>query len=440
MNLRKLKKINIPQKPGCYFFYNNSEEIIYIGKAANLRSRVFSYWQKGATLTPAKQGMVEQVENIDWLEAGSEIEAMLLESNLIKKHQPHFNIIMRDDKRFVYIKISSQEEYPRISMTRKLDKVGTYFGPFTSTEAVKQTLKTIRKIWPFRTCVRMPRKPCLYYQINKCPGPCQEKISSKEYQKIIKKICSFLRGERKKVENDIKKEIAQLKKKNTALKKKKEDEEDLTPQIDRLNYQLKNLEQTLAHNRILELEDKYLNDVVELAKKLQLPKIPERIEGYDTSNLFGGMAVGAMVVFRQGEASKDDYRKFKLRQEGKSGDTAMLEEVLDRRLKKLNSNSKKSWPSPDLIIIDGGKAQLNTALKILKKYSLDIPVLAISKGGGLRSARARDKIFFPGQKQALSLPLADPVLHIIKRVRDEAHRFAISYHRQKKRKSLKDQH
>jgi excinuclease ABC subunit C len=209
----------------------------------------------------------------------------------------------------------------------------------------------------------------------------------------------------------------------------------------RINYYentLNNINRVLEHSNILSLMDKYASDVAELAKLLGLPRIPARIEGYDISNIFGSQAVGSMVVFTQGEADKDQYRKFKIRTEGEKGDTQMLAEVLERRLKKVNDrNTDSKWPDPDLLIIDGGKQQLNTALRVLKKMSLDIPVISISKGEALRSARAKDKIFFPGQKEPLQLPLNSPALHIIKRVRDEAHRFAIEYHRKLRGKKYK---
>ncbi len=437
IDLDKIKNLEIPDSPGCYFFHNPEGEIIYIGKAANLRSRVSSYWQKSAGHTPAKQGMLKRTDKITWTKTDSEIEALLLEANLIKKHQPYFNVVMRDDKSFIYIKISSEEKYPRIFMTRKLDQAGRYFGPFTSTEAVKETLKIIRKIWPFRTCVHMPNKTCLYYQINKCPGPCEKRISAKEYGKIIKQISLFLEGRRKNVEANLKREISNLKKEVAKLSEEDPRYQENKTKITRLEYQLRNIKNTLEHNRVLTLRDKYANDVLELAKTLGLKSIPQRIEGYDVSSLFGTQAVGSMVVFSEGEPNKKEYRKFKIQTETDKGDVGMLEEMVSRRFKRSKSDNKETWPKPDLIIVDGGRAQLNTTLKVLKRHSLDIPVMAISKGEKLRSARAKDKIFFPEQKEPLSLPLASPALHIIKRVRDEAHRFAINYHRQERRKHFK---
>jgi len=420
MNLEKIKKLNIPKTPGCYQFINNKSEIIYIGKAANLKDRVSSYWQKSTNHSPIKFAMRKVIKNIKYIETDSEIEALLLESNLIKKHQPNYNIMLRDDKRHSYIKISTEDEFPRVFKTRTIDKKGTYFGPFVSNQATTETLKIIRKIWPYRSCKNLPKKVCLYYSIGKCPGMCEERISKKDYHDIIKQIIKFLKGNKKEIVREIKKEIKILEQNNST-------NPDI---IDMLKYQLINIEKTLATNNILSLIDKYAADVVELAKILSLPKIPQRIEGYDISNIYGQEATGSMVVFSDGEANKNEYRKFKIKaSQGESNDTKMLKEILERRF-------NNDWPLPDLIVIDGAKAQVNAANIILKKHKLDILVISLSKGEGLRSSIAPDKIYFTGEKKPLQLPLASPALHILKRVRDESHRFAIQYHRKLKRKSV----
>ncbi len=424
MKKEKVKQLNIPNSSGCYQFLDKDGKIIYIGKATNLRKRVLSYWRSSVSHSPAKYSMIKKVKDIKIIETDSEIEALLLEANLIKKYQPKYNIVLRDDKRHIYIKVSTEEKWPRVFMTRKLEKSGRYFGPFVSTEAVRETLKVIRKIWPFRSCHILPKRSCLYYRIGRCPGVCEGKISEKDYKKIIRQIILFLESKKDKVIKELKSEIDKLENKKT---KDKNNEE----KIARLKIQLFNLEKVLAHSNVLGLIDKYTTDVVELAKVLGLPKPPTRIEGYDISNIFNQEAVGSMVVFIDGEASKKDYRKFKIKLTKKMGDPAMLAEIMERRLKHLDD-----WGCPDLIIIDGGRAQLNSTYKVLQKHKIDIPILSISKGEGLRSALAPDKIFFPGEKKALELPIASPALHIIKRVRDEAHRFAIKYLRQLKRKML----
>lgn len=482
MNLDQVKQLNIPKSPGVYQYFNGKGEIIYIGKAADLASRVLSYWpraralergkHKSADHTPAKAAMVSQVEKIKWIETGSEIEALLLEANMIKKHQPSFNVLLRDDKRFLYIKVSTEDEIPGVFATRKITKAGKYFGPFTSAAAVRETLKAIRKIWPYCNARKRQKKPCFYHQINLCAGICAGLISEKEYiDKIIKSIILFLEGKRSRIIKDYELQMKEYEKKLNELEKEEleirnqelrkesvrqladrnqesgsdknknaEKLENLRNKIAELRYVLLNMKRVLEHAEIINLADKYAADTVELAKLLNLPKVPERIEGYDISNIFGKEAVGSMVVFAGGEPDKSQYRKFKIRiGQGEANDTAMLREVLERRFKRsavVLEKSEEAWPMPDLIIIDGGKQQVNAAVRILKKFKLDIPVIGISKGRGLRSAIAPDKLFFPGEKKPLELPLASPALHLIKRVRDEAHRFAVSYHRKLRKKEF----
>ncbi len=430
LNIEQIKKFNIPKAFGSYQFYDKQGGLLYIGKAIDLQARVKSYFSKSTMHTPAKQAMVKEIAKIKWIEVDSEIEALLLEANLIKKYQPSYNIDLRDDKRYSYIKVSTEEEFPRVFLTRQITQSGTYFGPFVSAMAVRETLKAMRKIWSFRTCAHLPKKACLYYRINKCPGMCEYPETSNKYQKTIKQIILFLQGKKRKIIKNWKLEIRKLEKiaKQRSLS---ETEENI---LASLKFEMKNINYVLEHCNILGLIDKYAADVVELAKVLSLPKVPERIEGYDISNIFGRDAVGSMVVFKSGEPDKSEYRKFKIKlSEDQASDTFMLKEVLERRIKRStgdNKNNKNYWPLADLIIIDGGKGQLNVVVKILKKFKLDIPVIAVSKGQGLRGANAPDKIFFPGEKEALKLPLASPALHIVKRVRDEAHRFAIRYHRE----------
>ncbi|MDA3840375.1 MAG: GIY-YIG nuclease family protein [Patescibacteria group bacterium] len=426
MNLEKIKKLNIPKAPGSYQFFDKDGVIIYIGKAANLNSRVLSYWQKSTNHSPSKHAMMKIIKKIEWVETDSEIEALLLESNLIKKHQPQFNILLRDDKRFLYVYISTDDEIPGVFTSRKIGRSGKYFGPFVSAQAVKETLKAIRKIWPYCSEKKLQKTPCFYYQVNKCLGICGGLVTREEYmKKIIKPIILFFEGKKEKILKDLEKQ------------KKSFEKEGNEEELRRIKFYIKNMKNVLDHANILGLVDKYATDVIELAKILSLPKIPNRIEGFDISNIYGESAVGSMVVFEEGESNKKEYKKFKIKVSEKDGDTGMMREVLERRFAhSISKEEKNLWPNPDLIILDGGKGQLNVALKILKKYKLDIPVIAISKGVGLRSAAAPDKIFFPGEKTPLELSLSSPAMHLIKRVRDESHRFAIKYHRELRRKSL----
>ncbi|KKS33977.1 MAG: Excinuclease ABC C subunit domain protein [Parcubacteria group bacterium GW2011_GWC2_42_12] len=459
MTLENIKQLNIPTTPGCYQFYNGKGEIIYIGKAANLQNRVFSYWQKSASHTPAKNKMLTEIKKITWVVVDSEIEALLLEANLIKKYQPYYNVLLRDDKRFAYIKISTDDEIPGVFITRQIDKSGKYFGPFISSLAARETIRAIRKVWPYCNTRKAQTRPCFYYQIGRCLGICAGRITRQEYlEQVIKPLSMFLEGKKGKIIKKLEVRIKKLEQeegiRNYELGSREEE-------LVKLKFELKNMKQVLENAKVLSLGEKYANDVVEMAKVLSLPKIPVRIEGYDIANIFGREAVGAMIVFKAGEPDKDEYRKFKIKiGQGEANDSGMLKEVLERRFKHgftplkkggkgglkevadakfvkdkiplapfVKGGKEQRWPLPDLIIVDGGKAQLNAVSRVLKKRKLGIPLIAISKGLGLRSSGAPDRLFFPGQTKPLELPLASPALHLIKRVRDEAHRFAIGYHR-----------
>ena len=425
-NLEKVKLLSLPLGPGVYQFYDQSKQIIYIGKAVNLRRRVLSYWQNYHQLTPAKQQLVDSIAHIKWQETGSEIEALLLEASLIKKYQPKYNIVWRDDKRYIYIAISA-DAFPRVYLTRKLAPSGQFFGPFTSVQAARETLKAIRKIWPYRSCRAMPKRVCLYYQLGQCPGPCQGLISKSAYQKIIHQLSLFLQGKKQLVVKRIQTELDKYTQELNKLKP--EDRTAIEQKIISLTWQLQQINKVLATSRVLSLEERYANDVVELGKILGLQKPPRRIEGYDISNLYGAQAVGSLVVFVDGEASPSDYKRFKLGGNSANlGDVPLLREMLRRRL------AHDDWFKPDLIIIDGARAQVNAVYNLLKQAGWDVPVIGLAKDRGLRSARALDKVYFPGESKPLQLSLNSPALFLLKRVRNEAHRFAISFHRHIRRK------
>ena len=412
-----IDKLEIPTSSGCYQFFNADKKIIYVGKAVNLKSRVRSYFQVSADHTPAKRKMVSEAVAVKWLEVDSEIEALLLEANLIKKYQPYYNILLRDDKRFAYLHISLEDEVPGLFITRNIGKAGKYYGPFTNSRALIETMKAIRKIWPYCTQKKIKAEPCFYYQVRRCTGVCGGVISRAEYLKtVIKPIIDFFDGKKSKLIKAYEARIKILEKTKPEIGTEKYQE------LLKLKLTLTHFKHVLASTKVISVGEKYANDVIELAKVLSLPKIPYRIEGYDISNIFGEQVVGSLVVFANGEAEKSSYKKFKIRTE-REGDVWSLTEMLERRL------AHTEWPLPDLILIDGGKAQVSQAKRVLKKFKIDVEVLGLSKGAGLRSAIARDKIYFAGEKLPLELPLASPALHLLKRVRDESHRFAISYHR-----------
>src|SRR3989338_7403838 len=239
MSLEQVKKFNIPTTPGCYQFYNGRGEIIYIGKAANLKSRILSYWRASANHAPAKNKMLQEIKKIAWLVADREIEALLLEANLVKKHQPYYNVLLRDDKRFAYLKISAADEIPGVFVTRTIDKSGRYFGPFISALAARETIRAIRKIWPYCAERKTKNKPCFYYHLGRCPGICAGKISRAEYlRRVIKPLTLFLAGRKKKIIKNYELRITNLEKNNKA---------GLNDELlMKLKYELANMKQVLA--------------------------------------------------------------------------------------------------------------------------------------------------------------------------------------------------
>lgn len=424
MGNKKLEKIlqSLPASPGVYLFYDKKRLLIYVGKAASLRHRVRQYFQKNVLLSPAKHSMVKKIGNIKFEQTDSEIEALLLESNLIKRYQPEYNVIMKDDKSYVYIKVTTEDEWPTVIRTRNIDTGGRYFGPFTAGLAVKETLKLLGRIYPFRKCKMEPGKTCLFGRLGQCP--CNGIISKNEYRQMIREIIMFFEGKKKKILRDLKKELRGL----VARRGKKfcASTYDLDEKIEKIKWKILNLEKVLAHQHVLGLEDKIEIDLGELARELSLKKLPERIEGYDISNIYGENAVGSMVVFKNGQPEKSEYRRFKIKSVKGIDDVGMLKEVLERRLKHVEAQNfapvqDRVWALPDLIIIDGGKGQLNIAQKILDEYKLKIPVISLAK--------RLEEVYVPGEIRARVLKRNSPALHLIQRVRDEAHRFAVSYHR-----------
>lgn len=394
--LKLIEKIRkFPDEPGVYFMRASSRKILYIGKASSLRRRVLSYFQRPQEERIEK--MLAQVARIDTKKSESVIEALFLENELIKKYQPKYNVRLKDDKTYLGIYIT-EEDWPRVLPARLTEKLppGEFYGPFPSSFLVKEALQIIRKIFPFRySCTPLSGKPCLEYHMGLCPGVCAGKVTQKDYNWTIKQIKLFLRGKKKKVISDIEKEM------EIAAK-------------------------SLDFERAAKLRDKifalrHIQDVALIQEediKIDF-EIPKRIEAYDISNISGAFAVGSMVTFTDGLIDKNQYRKFKINSVTGANDVAMLKEVLVRRL------THQEWPYPDLVIIDGGKAQAFAARNLLFEKKLDIPVIGIAKGP------KRDKNEIIADKK-INL---DTKLLI--KIRDEAHRFAIQYYRLRHRKSLR---
>ncbi|MST04113.1 MAG: excinuclease ABC subunit UvrC [Candidatus Pacebacteria bacterium] len=390
---------NIPESPGVYLMKDSKGKIIYIGKAVNLKRRVLSYFQKAHDSRIEK--MVSEIKDIEFKITNSALEALILESNLIKKNSPKYNIKEKDDKSFLYIKIS-KEKFPRVFLIRGKDlkkTQGTFFGPFTQSGSLKEALNILRKIFPFANhepynsnSKKLP-KACFDFQIYLCPGTCVNAITSRDYKKNIVNLKLFLQGKRDRIIKSLKKEMDQFSKKMEFEKA-----ENIKRKIFALNH----------------IQDIALIKEDEISTGENSNQF--RIEGYDISNISGTSAVGSMVVFINGKPNKAEYRKFKIKTIQGPNDTGMLKEVLFRRF-------KNDWRLPNLILIDGGLPQINSAREVLEDLKLNIPLVGIAKGPD------RDRNDFIG-----NIPEGVEKKVLIQ-VRDEAHRFAIKFHKELRAKN-----
>ena len=387
----------LPEEPGVYLMKNEDDEIIYVGKAANLKERVKSYFSKNKNRKIKK--LVKEIDKIDFKKTGSVVEALILEAKLIKKHKPFFNIKEKDNRSFLYVAITN-EEFPRVILVRGRNKDeidGELFGPFTSSSDIREALRIIRKIFPYslhkESKIGTFKRPCMDYQIGLCPGTCVDKADKKEYMENIKNIKKLFEGKKKNILKDLQERMEKA-----AEKKEYEKAGKIKKQIGALQH----------------IQDIALikNDDIKKTNKNK----EERIEGYDISNISGKLAAGSMVVFYGNKPDKSEYRKFKIRTVKKANDVGMMKEVLERRF-------KNTWPLPDLILVDGGKPQVNTAKRVLEKEGLGIPVVGIAKG------KERKKNEIIGDKKQINKKT------LIK-VRDEAHRFALKYHKKLRQKEM----
>lgn len=403
----KLK--NLPDEPGVYFHRNAERKIIYIGKAAVLKNRVRSYFQNGAK-DPKTTQLVADIVDTDWITVGSEVEALFLESEMIKRYMPKYNIDLRDDKHWNYVKITAKADFPVISYVRRpMDDDATYFGPFTSGDAMKRAMKYLRKVFPYVTHDPFPSRACLQAHLGLCPNPEEGAISAKDYRRRIKQIMRYLRGDKDKLLIEFEREMARA--------AKQRDYEAAA----RARDQLRDLE-SLSKQMIFgdtEMFDLTRDQaLVGLAERLQLAGIPRRIECYDISHLGGVDNVASMVVFTDGVANRDCYRRFKMRAGG-NDDVGHMREVLTRRFSDKNL---QDWPKPDLVVVDGGKGQLGAALAVLEEKGVRVPSVGLAK--------RLDEIIRigpDGQWETILLPESSHVLQLLQRLRDEAHRSAITY-------------
>ena len=543
----------VPEQPGCYLYYDKDGEIIYVGKAKNLKRRVYSYFHKQHDSVKTNV-LVSQIEKLEYIITDTEVEALILESHLIKKHKPRYNILLKDDKKYPYFLITD-EDFPRIQVVRKKNmnpEKGRYYGPYTDVGAMYATLDFLKRLFPLKQCKtpKFSNRPCLYYHIGKCLAPCQGKVTPEEYQKLIHQVELFLSGKQtellKQIQIQMQKyaEAEQFEKaakmrdsfldlqktlerqkvvyENTKLNEdiiavlyedgilaivimmiregRLIDKKDFTYFVDNvdkteyfetffrdyytglklefpdkiiskdleevgekelyqdwlkvisgkkitINYakgqgngKYKELYELALKNAVNLLENAKLKKMAQirddfnevgsyLAEKLHLKNFPNRIECYDISHIQGTNTVASMVVFQNGLPKKTAYRKFKIKTtEGKPDDFLSMKEVLSRRLARLG---EKKWEKPDLIIIDGGKGQLSSVMQIVSDMGIEgIDFVSLAK--------REEEVFLPNQSESILLPRDSNALYLIQRIRDEAHRFAITFHRDLRSKALKD--
>ena len=549
---------NLPTRPGCYLYKDENGRIIYVGKAINLRNRVRSYFHASADIDFKTRQLVRNIADIEWIMVESELEALILEMNLIKKHRPRYNIRLKDDKRYPYIKIHWADDFPKVTVTRRMIKDGSrYYGPYTSVWAVHQTLDALRRIFPYLSCNReitgQDNRPCLYYDIKLCIAPCIGKVNHNEYRQMISDLCQFLEGHSssiiERLEREMEKAAEELRFERAAAIRDQmramekvaerqkivstdqkdsdviamartngeacvqvffiragkligreyfilegtEDEADeqvvsafikqfyaeaatIPPQLLLPNEveEARIIQQWLHSRRggqkvelkvprrgqprelvkmatenavetLRSLKAQWESDtnrqseaLADLQNALGLDNPPNRIECYDISNTQGTASVGSMVVFEQGVPNKKHYRRFNIKTVTGPDDFASMEEVLTRRFKRWHSAHEESGAAPvkkpdpafamlpDLLIVDGGKGQLGRAVSVLEKFGLldRVPVAG--------QAKQQEELFIPGRRDSLLLPRHSQGLYLVQRIRDEAHRFAITAHRSRR--------
>ena len=409
MNFKQAKtNINLlPKTSGVYYFVAQNGIVLYVGKAKNIKNRVSSYFVKSLNRGPVIEQMIILAQKIKFTQTESEIEAVILEAELIKKLKPKYNISLKDDKSFLEIFITTNK-YSSVSLIRTNEKknkkklVGQFFGPYPAGQALKKSLKYLRKIFQFRDCTDTKYKiyqkkcrPCLYGDIKLCSAPCVGLISEKKYQKNINYFKNFLKGKKNQIIKSLEIEMKLFSKKN--------DFENAAINRDKI----------FALNHLREVAVGLRDDIFESQKVLF-----RRIECYDISNICGDYAVGAMSVITDGKINTDEYRRFKIKTIQGANDIKMIKEILERRF-------KNNWPKPDLIIVDGGIIHLNVAKKVLKNFKLDLPIISIAKG----AKRNKNELFFSNSDLAKYIFKTPEIKKYLILARNESHRFAISYYR-----------
>lgn len=426
----KLKIDLLPQKPGIYKFLDKEKEILYIGKATNLKNRVRSYFSSNLYDRPRIKQIIPLIDSIEVIETNNEIESLVLESILIKKYKPLYNTEKKDDKSYVWIYISTKDVFPTVKIVRKVTntelKKGRLFGPYPNSSSTKRIFTYLRKLYPFCTCKKETSRECLYFHLGLCPGPYSGHISKDDYRKNINEIIKFLEGRKRGQIKELEREM-----KIYSQDKKYEKAAELRDKITDLKYLGESIDFVYE-----DTEKSYLERRKETLKRSFLALKTEigvrtlsRIECYDVSNIQGKNAYVSMVVAEDGIINRSQYRIFKIKGEEKPNDPLMLKEAISRRFNI--KNREKYDKLPDLVLIDGGKAQLSVVRSVLPNK---ITLLGISKGKRLKreGKRVNDEFWFPLNNQIKRINIENK--EVLIDLRDEAHRFAILHHRKARRK------
>lgn len=407
MDTEKIK--HFPSAPGVYLMKDKDNKIIYIGKASSIKKRISSYFQTSRNVSARKSKLVSKIKEIDYVVTGSKAEALLFEASLIKEYQPRYNVALKDDKSYPLLKLTTFENFPRLCLTRQRKNDGAkYFGPYTDVKLLRVALKTLRNVFPLRTCRIFPKSLCLNYHIGQCLGPCVDKVDKKSYQDIVRQLSLLLEGRRRQLIKELFNRMVQA------------SNDQQFEEAARIRDRLEALSSVIPSSRKAYRHKKELS---ELKRLLKLSKVPQRIEAFDVSNTGGSHAVGSMVLFCNGESDKSGYRRFRIKDVKGINDYAMLKEIIIRRY------TRERLPLPDLVLIDGGRGHLSSVCNALKRIGLkNLPVISIAK--------VKEEIFLPQRHEKLLLPENSSALQMVRKIRDEAHRFAISYHQILRAKTL----
>lgn len=412
------EKINaLPLASGVYLMKDASGKVIYVGKAVSLRKRVQSYFRPSRGVFSKTDVLVNEIRAIGHIETSSEAEALFLEAGLIKKYQPKYNVELKDDKSYPYIEITG-EPFPRISLIRRIAfergqardaKGAVYYGPYVSAGLIREALMIVRRIFHFRACDPFPREACLDYHIGLCDAPCIRNITRKDYARNIRNVRLVLEGKKDVLYKNLKSGMQEMSRKHEF------------EQAAKIRDQIRAIGALYSGTR----DVNYFKEAEQLRRALNLPRLPERVETFDISNIMGNQAVGSMVSFFNGKPDKSNYRRFRIREVEGIDDFRMLAEVVRRRYSRLK---REGLIFPDLIVVDGGKGQLSAAMDALESLEARIPIISVAK--------QEEEVFLPGKRDPVRLSTDSLALQLVQRMRDEAHRFAISYHRQLRRKDV----